>query len=62
MPEGLRIKLFNLPCFEGKTAIFHNTVPCLDEIDFNLLKKSGIKLITTKKSGLLGGLKKKTFI
>lgn len=42
VPEGLKIKLFNLAHFNGKTAVFHRTVECIDELNFQLLQKSGI--------------------
>nr|AWX67867.1 carboxy-terminal crystallin fold protein [Philasterides dicentrarchi] len=62
VPEGLRIKLYNLPHFEGKTAIFHHTVECIDNIDFKLLQKYGIKIVQNKSLGLTQNIRKKNFI
>lgn len=50
VPEGKTIYLYNLPCFNGQNAQFTGSVECLDKVDFAMLEKYGINLLSEEVS------------
>jgi hypothetical protein len=48
VPNGLKVRLYNLEYFQGRKADFTASVSCLEKVNFQMLMKFGIHIVEEK--------------